>query len=521
MTRTVQAPDRQTADRGRGSRPRPLVRRDRGGEHDGTQTHSLDSRNFARRVVRPRRATRISRHTTTCAARDSCPCDADDGRILTLTVRLPGNWAVLTGQEVISLLWMGALLVVTWPLFAAPSGTPAVSTVAHVAGMLAGYGVLVLIVLVSRLPALERDVGADVLTRWHARTARLVLGLVVLHAGAATLAWMHSRNETSAVSVWHVLTLPWLPAATVGTLLMIFVALASVRQARRALGQERWHGLHLLMYAAVALGFGHQLAGPDLVGHRWLQIGWALAYTHVFALVIRHRVLSPVRQAARHRMRVAAVHDEGPGVVSIHVEGQHLDELQAQPGQFFRWRFLTPDHWWNAHPFSLSAPPTKKALRLTVKALGDGTKNLQNLAVGTWVIAEGPYGAITSARRTRRDVLLIAGGVGITPMRALFETIPLSRGADLVLLYRARTADELLFRAELDEIAARRNARVIYLLGKDRSVLSAGALRRTIPNIARRDVYMCGPPALTAAVRSALLTAGLSATHLHEERFSF
>jgi predicted ferric reductase len=302
---------------------------------------------------------------------------------------------------------------------------------------------------------------------------------------------------------------------------MIAVAIASVRQARRALGQERWHGLHLLMYVAIALGFGHQLAGPDLVGHRWLQVGWALAYTHVFALVLRHRMLSPLRQAARHRMRVAAVHEEGPGVVSIHVEGQHLDELRAEPGQFFRWRFLTPDHWWNAHPFSLSAPPTETALRLTVKALGDGTKNLQNLAVGTWVIAEGPYGAITSARRTRRDVLLIAGGVGITPMRALFETLPLRPGGDLLLLYRAPSSDELLFRNELDEIAARRGARVMYVLGKDRNAMSSAALRKAIPNIARRDVYMCGPPGLTDAVRRALLAAGLSATHLHEERFSF
>jgi ferredoxin-NADP reductase len=106
-------------------------------------------------------------------------------------------------------------------------------------------------------------------------------------------------------------------------------------------------------------------------------------------------------------------------------------------------------------------------------------------------------------------------------MRALFETLPLRPGGDLLLLYRARSADELLFRKELDEIAARRGARVMYVLGKDRNAMSTAALRKAIPNIARRDVYMCGPPGLTGAVRRALLAAGLSATHLHEERFSF
>jgi predicted ferric reductase len=442
--------------------------------------------------------------------------------------RFPSAWAGARhfwrpgGYDIVLMLFIGALFVATWPLLATASGPLlGVPLLAHASGMLAGYGVLVLLILVSRIPVLERDVGADVLTRWHMRSAALVLSLILLHAGAATLAWAQSRNESLALSAWQVLTLPWLPAAAAGTAVMILVAVASIRQARRALGHERWHGLHLLMYVAVALGFAHQLAGPDLAGHRLLQIAWALAYTHVFALVLRHRFFAPLRQATRHRMRVNRVTSEASGVVSIHVEGQHLDELGAEPGQFFRWRFLTPDHWWNAHPFSLSAPPTSTSLRLTVRALGDGTRNLQHLPVGTWVIAEGPYGAVTSARRTRRDVLLIAGGVGITPMRALFETLPLRPGGDIALLYRARNEEELLFRDELETIARRRGARVFYLLGKDRSILSAAALKRNIPNVARRDVYMCGPPGLTSAIRKALRTLGLPNERLHEERFSF
>src|SRR3954452_8950349 len=149
--------------------------------------------------------------------------------------------------------------------------------------------------------------------------------------------------------------MPGLTAATIGTLLILVAAGMSVRAARRKLRHETWHGVHLLMYLAVALSLAHMLAGPDLVGHLFLQIAWALAYTHVFALVIRHRVLTPLRQAGRHRMRVSRVVPEAAGVVSILVEEQHLDEVRAEPGQFFRWRFLTPDHWWTAHPFSLSA----------------------------------------------------------------------------------------------------------------------------------------------------------------------
>jgi predicted ferric reductase len=441
----------------------------------------------------------------------------------TLAPGKPARTRAVEPTTALTVVWTGALVVGTWPLVLAAAGPdlPLLGVLAHVCGMLAGYGVLVLLVLMSRAPALEQGVGADVLARWHARLGRLVVGLVVVHAGAATAAWAQVSGAGALGATWQVVDMPALPAATAGTALMLVAAALSVRAARRRVRHETWHGVHLLMYLAVALSFAHMLAGPDLVGHRLLQIGWALAYTHVFALLLRHRVLTPLRQAARHRLRVAEVRMEAPGVVSIVVEGHHLLELRAQPGQFFRWRFLTPDHWANAHPFSLSAAPTATTLRLTVKALGDGTRDLQALPVGTWVIAEGPYGAVTSARRSRRNVLLIAGGVGITPMRALFESLPLHAGEDLLLLYRARTADELLFRAELDAIAVRRGARVGYLLGPDREPLSPAGLQRMVPDLVDRDVYMCGSPGLTEAVRTSLRTAGLPPAQLHEERFAF
>jgi ferredoxin-NADP reductase len=126
---------------------------------------------------------------------------------------------------------------------------------------------------------------------------------------------------------------------------------------------------------------------------------------------------------------------------------------------------------------------------------------------------------MTAARRTRKDVLLIAGGVGITPMRALFETLPIAPAEDLTLVYRARSAEDLLFRHELDNIAKRRGARVLYLLGTDRTCLTSGSLLRLVPGLAQRDVYLCGSPAMASTVRASLFDAGLPPDQLHEERF--
>ena len=106
-------------------------------------------------------------------------------------------------------------------------------------------------------------------------------------------------------------------------------------------------------------------------------------------------------------------------MVSVVVQGEHLSELRAEPGQFLRWRFLQRRLWHTALPFSLSAPVRGDTLRITVKALGGHSRRIRRLRPGTRVIATGPFGALTAARRTRAKVLLIAGGVGITPMRAL------------------------------------------------------------------------------------------------------
>ena len=416
----------------------------------------------------------------------------------------------------------GAVVAAGWPIvlgWNAAGPLVLVPLVAHVAGMLAGYGVLVLVGMMARVPVLEHGIGADRMTRWHRHIARAVMALIVVHAWAATESWASSRHQSTATALRSVLGLPGLVAATIGTVVLVVVAVASIRLARRRLSYERWHAVHLLAYVGVALAFTHQLAGPDLAGHRALQVGWALMYVGVFGLVVHHRVLTPLRRAQRHRMRVTAVTPESRDVVSIDIAGFHLDELDAQAGQFFRWRFLAPDHWRNAHPFSLSAAPTNSRLRLTVKALGDGSTGLQLIEPGTWVVAEGPYGAMTPRRRTRADVLLIAGGVGITPIRALFEALPLGAGQDLTLLYRTRP-DGIVFRQELDAIARRRGAHVHYLVD-ERTTFSPAMLVWFAPNLVERDVYLCGPPGMTDAVRTALRTAGLPPEQLHEERFGW
>ena len=181
----------------------------------------------------------------------------------------------------------------------------------------------------------------------------------------------------------------------------------------------------------------HQLAGPDLAGHRLVQIAWALFFAYTYALVLKYRLPDassgkPCGTGCGLQRSVRST-----DVVSIEVPGSICRSSAPRRVSF---SVAVPDarSLDDRHPFSLSAPPAGDRLRLTVKALGQGSAQLQGIALGTWVIAEGPYGAMTASRRSRQNVLLIAVASDHA-MRALFETMPLAPGQDLVLLYRARS----------------------------------------------------------------------------------
>ena len=170
-------------------------------------------------------------------------------------------------------------------------------------------------------------------------------------------------------------------------------------------------------------------------------------------------------RSLRHNIKVDRVVIEGPGVVSVIMRGRKLHNLSAQGGQFFSWRFLEKGHLLVAHPYSLSAAPTEHYVRITVKDLGDHSRSLALLRPGTRVFVEGPYGAFTAGRSSSPHVVLVGGGVGITPIRAIIEEF--KNGVQMDVIFRASKEEDLVLREELDYLAAHSDGtiRVHYLVG--------------------------------------------------------
>ncbi|MER5221471.1 ferredoxin reductase family protein [Streptomyces flaveus] len=426
-------------------------------------------------------------------------------------------------------VWAGAVGVV-WLWW---SNTPAIANntdrilnAGRITGLLAGYLMALVVLQMARVPALERRVGSDRVARWHAMSGRYTLCLVLAHLiltmyGYALQAGLGFSGIVQQ-TIDSVNTLPDMGKAAIGTSLLLFIGLISIGGIRRRIPYDTWYHIHLLTYAAVYLSFWHQLStGNDFAVQPAATTAWYALYGAVTALALWYRVLVPIRLNMRHRMRVADVVEEAPGVVSVLISGRRLHRIGAEAGQFFRWRFLAPGMRLSSHPYSLSAAPRPNMLRITVKSIGDHSARLRELEPGTRVWAEGPYGAMTASRRRSGKVLLIAGGVGITPMRALFETLPGSPG-DLTLLYRANSTQDLALWDELAAIADERGARLMYAVNSpdgERPDISAETLRRKLPDVDSHDVFLCGPPGFAQQVYEALRGAGVPARRIHHESF--
>lgn len=384
------------------------------------------------------------------------------------------------------------------------------------------YLLLVMIVLITRLPWLERTIGQDRLVRWHRRIAPWPIALISLHVVTITLGYAQAAKSGVLAEFWTFLRhYPDLLAATVAFALLVGVSLASVRVARHKMKYETWWAVHLYLYLALALAFAHQIAtGVMFVGHPLARAFWIALWAGTAGLLVASRVVLPAVRNLRLQLRVVDVVKEAPGVFSLTLSGRRVDRLAVSGGQFFQWRFLAPGLWWHGHPYSLSAMPRPPFLRLTVKALGDHSSALARLRPGTRVIVEGPYGVFTRHARTTDRVTLVGAGVGMTPLRALLEDLP--RSVEVAVVVRATSVADLVHRDEIRDLVELRRGQYHEVLGpRDRARFGSSTLRELVPDIAEGDVYICGPDGFSASVSRFVERLGVAGERVHVEAFSF
>jgi len=397
----------------------------------------------------------------------------------------------------------------------------AATFIGSLTGLVGTYLALLMVLLVSRIPAIERVLGQDGLLRWHRRLAPWPISLLAAHALFITVGYAQAARAGLGHQVAVLLTrYPDVLTATVGLGIMCVIGVVSIAAVRRRLRRETWWLIHLYMYLALAISFAHVLAlGPSFVGHPLTQVVWSVAWAATAGLVLCYRFGLPVVRSLRHRLVVTEVRPEGPGVVSVICSGRELDKLAVAGGQFFFWRFLTRGMWWQAHPYTMSALPQPPYVRLTVKAVGDHSAAVAKLRPGTWVAVEGPYGVFTKYVQQRPQALLVAAGIGVTALRSLLEDMP--RGAAPVVLLRGARPEDLVLRKEVAELVRYRRGRLHELTGtREEAALDERSLTRLVPDLHRRDLYVCGPEGFVTSVVDLAARLGVPAEAVHHEAYA-
>lgn len=424
-------------------------------------------------------------------------------------------------------LAIGVVVVLGMWWFAVPAGfaaTPAnaLTSLGEVSGMVGGFLVCAQVLLIARVPWFETAVGLDKLVSWHRSLGASVLFLIVAHVLFLVLGGeLLDKNPPWNEFVSILQSYPDMLTALIGTIAFLVVGLSSARLIRTKLSYEVWYWLHVTTYVSIFLTFFHQLSGgAHFVSAPVNRILWIALYLGTAAAVLTWRFILPTLDAWRGRMRVAAVVSESEGVNSVWLTGPRIEQLGVRAGNFLLFRFLSWGHLGTAHPYSVSAVPANGHLRITVGSIGDHSSRLPSLKTGSLVFAEGPFGRFTADRASRERILLIAGGAGIGPIRALAEEL-VRRGARPVVLYRARSARHL---ALLGELQAMPGVTVIPLVGRRSELgydpLDVEPLRHLIPDLHNWEAFICGPEGMGQRAVASLRALRMPNRFIHREELS-
>jgi ferredoxin-NADP reductase len=206
-----------------------------------------------------------------------------------------------------------------------------------------------------------------------------------------------------------------------------------------------------------------------------------------------------------------------------------------EPGQFITLQ-LEIDGRPISRCYTISSPPTRPHLiAITVKrVIGGPVSNWlhDNLTPGTRITVLAPLGQFILSGPPAPKYLFLSAGSGITPVMSMTRTLfDLGSDADIAFIHNARSPADIIFRRELEAIAAvMPNIRVLHICEIDypserwtglHGRITTAALQAIAPDLTERITYTCGPPAYMAAVRRVLDEVGYDMANYHEESFDF
>ncbi len=424
------------------------------------------------------------------------------------------------------------LLFILAPLFALLAGSlPPTRDFWTEFAVAIGYSGLAMMGLQFGLTARFRYVtepwGEDVIYHFHRQISQIAVGLVVAHA----IIMSATRPEMFALPG----AIGDVPLGAVLAFVSIFALIALVVTAlwrvKLKIDYETWHLTHIgLAVVAVAAGVAHMAGWAFYLSDPWKRALWIGLTIFWVGLLLYVRIVKPLFML-RRPYRVAEVRKERGDTTTLVMQPDGHSGFRFRPGQFGWLNLWGSPFKITGHPFSFSgsAEAADGRVEMSIRNLGDFTSAIHKVPVGQRVYLDGPYGAFTIGNPADMHVL-IAGGVGITPMMSMIRTLA-DRGdkRPVVLVYGSKDWDSITFRDELEALKARLNLTIVHVLSKppaswkgEQGFITAEMFKRHLPPpYADHEYFICGPGPMMDAIERVLGELGVPLSKYHSERYSF
>jgi predicted ferric reductase len=423
------------------------------------------------------------------------------------------------------------LLFVLGPLFALLTGSlPPARNFWSEFAVAIGYSGLAMMGLQFGLTARFRYVtepwGEDVIYYFHRQVSLIATALVILHP----IILFALRPQRLAML--NFFEASWRASSgALSTYALIALVVMALWRPLLKIRYEAWHLWHIVLaVVAIAAGLVHMVGfGRYLLDPR-KQALWIGLTIFWIGLLLYVRVVKPLFML-RRPYRIADVRKERGDTWTLVMRPDGHPGLRFSPGQFAWLTVWGSPFKITGHPFSFSssAAIADGRVEMSIRNLGDFTSAIGEVPVGKRVYLDGPYGAFTIANPADMHVL-IAGGIGITPMMSMIRTLA-DRGdrRPVILIYGSRDWDSITFREDLTALETRLDLTIVHVLEdppagwtEERGFITAEVFKRHLPPPhADHEYFLCGPDVMMDAIEQTLKELGVPLSKYHSERYSF
>jgi predicted ferric reductase len=380
--------------------------------------------------------------------------------------------------------------------------------------------------LTARFQYVTEPWGEDVIYHFHRQISLIAVGLVVVHPAILVVVQPQLLAPSNMLDA---------PLSAYFAFLSIFSVIALVVTAlwRLALKikYETWHHIHVVLaVVAITAGVVHMAGSGFYLVDPWKRTLWIGLAMFWIGLLLYVRIAKPLFMLRRPYI-ISEVRKERGDTMTLVMRPDRHPGFRFSPGQFGWLTLWGCPFKLTAHPFSFSssAADADGRVEMTIRSLGDFTSKIDQVPTGKRVYLDGPYGAFTIGNPADMHVL-IAGGIGVTPMMSMIRTLA-DRGdkRPVVLLYGVQDWDSITFREELEALKARLNLTIVYVVAKpppdwtgERGFINADMFKRHLPPpYADHEYFICGPNVMMDAIEKALGEMNVPMSKYHSERYSF